>query len=72
MSLIGTFETCRMRRANVRGQSGRGIKWPPWRPPPAKIEKKPAKSRHRVEKIGDGLSHGHDAQSAINVTASCK
>ena len=42
------------------------------RPPPAKIEKKPAKSRHRVEKIGDGLSHGHDAQPAIKVTASSK
>jgi hypothetical protein len=39
---------------------------------PTKIEKKPAKSRHRVEKIGDGVSHGHDAQLAINVTAFCK
>jgi hypothetical protein len=25
-----------------------------------------------VEKIGDGLSHGHDTKPAINVTACCK
>jgi hypothetical protein len=25
------------------------------------------KSRRRVEKIGDGSSHGHDTQPAINV-----
>jgi hypothetical protein len=30
------------------------------------------KSRRRVEKIGDGFSHGHDTQPAINVAVCCK
>jgi hypothetical protein len=38
----------------------------------APIEGKQARSSRRVEKIGNGLSHGHDTQPAINVTACCK